>query len=389
MDERFTLIARIEALAQELHQAERALNVQAIDSGLRERVRARFDKLIKQQRQALRIIAKEARNSQALDASWAAFDNIRLNCAPLFRECLAFMEGALSRSAGLDQGLCLIADALLDDLSRRADIPWQRFTILAEGEFLADMAEIIRLRFPELSIWNLPVAAHEFGHFVGPKLEEKRADGISRHPFQDILERERLIDPQYWHYLHEYFGDLFATYALGPAYACTCLLLRFDPRTAHQDGRAHPASAKRAYWVLKVLEKMDEAEGVLTPPYQATIKRLRHVWLQTLKSVGQSADLDPAAIVQLDAWLQELYLLVNDQVPGVRYDGWLRSQRLVAELDTDRDSSPDLRDEDRLSDVLNAAWQCRLQHWEEDSHLVVRRIGQKALKSCHEIAGRS
>ena len=39
-------------------------------------------------------------------------------------------------------------------------------TILAELEYTGHHARIIGLRFPAASIWDLPIAAHEFGHVV-------------------------------------------------------------------------------------------------------------------------------------------------------------------------------------------------------------------------------
>ena len=110
---------------------------------------------------------------------------------PLFEESLALVEGALVRGAKLDNGLCQIADALLDELRTKADVAWGRFTILAEGEFFGEMAQIIRLRFPEVSIWNLPIAAHEFGHFVGPELKQPGPFGTFRYPFQEELRKSR------------------------------------------------------------------------------------------------------------------------------------------------------------------------------------------------------
>lgn len=375
MNERLILMDRIQALVQELGQAENALNAKQVDSNLRERVLIRFQTLFRKQQQALKNLRNEVKDLP-LDACWDSFRTIRLECGPLFRECLAFMEGALVRSAGLDGGLCQIADALLDDLSHRADISWKRFTILAEGEFFTDMAEIIRLRFPEVSIWNLPVAGHEFGHLVAQELKVPRHDGTFRYPFQEICQREGLINTKNVPFLHEHFADLFAVYALGPAFACTCILLRFDPSTAYMDEKEHPSYAKRVHFILKALEKMDEAEGPM-PRYRHIIKWLEDLWQRSLVASRQPKELDQAAILELNDQLEELYNLVDTELPRVRYTGWLRAQRLADELQPDKDTMPMLQNEDTLSDVLNAAWLCRIQHGDE-----VRRIGERAVKLC-------
>ena len=60
----------------------------------------------------------------------------------LFRESFAFVEGALSRRAGLDDGFCELADKLLDSLSSNArELNWRGLTILAETSFYGEAAD--------------------------------------------------------------------------------------------------------------------------------------------------------------------------------------------------------------------------------------------------------
>src|SRR5262249_51406054 len=123
---------------------------------------------------------------------WKQFQEIQDRCQYLFRECLAFMQGALIRVTALDNGLCQIADSLIKVLNHRAgNLGWDRLTVLADAEFYRDMADIIRLRFPGMNIWNLPVVAHEFGHYAGPQLSERQADGTLASPFQEMLKNAR------------------------------------------------------------------------------------------------------------------------------------------------------------------------------------------------------
>lgn len=385
MDKYSILAAQIEALAENLRGVKRALGAHQIDPGLREAVRSRFEKLINKQQMELDRLRGEVENELMLESCWSAFRDNRQECVPIFRESLAFLEGALIRSAGMDNGICQMADFLLDDLSHRTGISWERFTILAEEEFFAQMAEIIRLRFPEFSIWNLPVAGHEFGHLVGQELREQKRDGTYRYPFQEILQREGQIEPRNVPFLHEHFADAFATYALGPAFACVCILLRFDPGVAYRDGEEHPGYAKRAYFILKGLEKMDEAEGGVMRPYGGIIELLWDLWQQNLAAAGQPENLDQGIVPQLNEWLEELYLLLDRELPPrARYQGWLRAQRLLPELLSSKEAGRILKDDDTLADVINAAWMCRIQHWDEGSYLV-RKIGKEAGELCREI----
>jgi hypothetical protein len=381
MDERSVLLAQIQALTQELTRAENALDVPQIDANLSDRVRVRFDRLIREQQAALSDVRKQAKDGQPLDECWVGFRYVREGCAPLFREYLALIEGAMVRSAGLDNSVCQIADALLNHLSHRADIYWGRFTILAGEEFFADMAEVIRIRFPETSIWNLPVAAHEFGHFIGPKLEVREPDGSSRHPFQVLLERESRQGSRYWSYMHEYFADLFATYSLGPAYACTCLLLRFDPRAV--DGEQHPNTAQRAYLILRTLDKMNVASGRLMQPFSGIISLLEDSWRRSLRATGESDHLGQEMSILMDERLEELYSLTEPLLGSVKYGGWLQANRIADELLLNSTVRPQLQTDDTIADILNAAWLVRVEHWDEDGY-PTGHIGDRAIELCQE-----
>ena len=256
-----------------------------------------------------------------MDTCWTTLRGIEDACQSLFRECLAIVQ--VVRGAGLDNGLCEIGDALLQDLGHGADLHWGRFTILAESESIVELGSIVRLRFPEVSIWSLPVAAHEYGHFVGPRLEVQDPGQPSRHPFQDFLEQIREDDPRYYYYGHEFFADLFATYALGPSFACCCILLRFDPVTASTEYSTHPSAAQRVYWLLSVLRAMDEQDPFLS--FSGIIKDLENWWSATLAASGQSAGslVSPDASSRLDSWRDELFAMVEDHLPpGTRYGGW-------------------------------------------------------------------
>lgn len=362
MDASIVVQGQIRALLQDLEYVEDSLKAPQITPELRERVEVRFATLLQRQRQALQMVQREVDSGQPLSLCWDSLLSIRAECVPIFRESLALTQGALLRSTGLDRGLCRLADALLDALSREADIPWERFTIVAESEFFADMAEIIRVRFPETSILNLAVAAHEFGHFVGPEIKERLPGGRIIYPFQDMLERERRRGPQYWSYLHEHFADLFATYALGPAYACTCLLQRFAPSV--ESGQQHPSSARRAYLILKGLEKLNRAEGGLIRPYAGVIDYLRDTWQQSMAAASLPPTPEQEACLELDSLADELYGLVSAQLPRVRYAGWYRANKLAEDLRKGREldlaSNPDVT----LPDVLNTAWICYLQDQE-------------------------
>lgn len=378
------LHSRVEALLADLDLAHRTLQSKHLDPDLRKRVGAVFGPLLQQRRTDLEQLAKEAEADKGAGADrlWARFNRQSELCRRQFREYLAFLEGSLIRSAGLDDGACKLADALLAELTERTRLPWRRFTILAEDEFVAGMSEIIRLRFPHLSVWNLPVVAHELGHLAAREIQ----DGMSGdHLALDAITglRERLetelgrLGSEHAGReakaeelrLHELFADLFAVFTLGPSYACTCVLLRFDPCHAFERGPRHPSDAERVHFMLRALERLDA--GL----YRPTVNRLEESWRRCVVAAGQP---DPAGWTSRHRWLDQvldtmLPVLTRNLPDQARYQGWAtRALPLREALEQGR--TPDDSLDCILPDLLNAAWSCRL-----DAPAQAYTLGQRAL----------
>ncbi|HXT61645.1 MAG TPA: hypothetical protein VN696_01285 [Pyrinomonadaceae bacterium] len=368
------LLCRIQDSIQDLELAKRAIESTSVEEELRKRVGVLFVDKIDEFQKAL-VELRGLKDNLPENEAWQSFESIQYDCNTLLEESLSFVQGALARSAGVDFGLCRIADALLAELSHSSDIPWQRFTMLAVGEFFHDMAEIIRIRFPEGSIWNLPIACHEFGHFTEEKLTERYA-GQSRNPITDVLAQEKYNDAKNVPLMRELYADLFATYALGPAYACTCLLLRFNRAKPYEDTVDHPSGAKRAYFILSALRQLNIQH--IAQPYTSIIERLDNAW---------GFKVDEATAAQLDVWRASLYLPLSKK-KSLRYDGWSQAVALVDPI-----SAPDLSDEVigdarkkklSIANVLNAAWIFRIRNFDDANR--VYRVGENAKRLCKEIA---
>jgi hypothetical protein len=388
MDSRSTLMAQIDLLMHELVDAGRAVQSQELDQYLRERVGGRFDVELSKRKARVEDLRNQVSSGQPLPSCWATFRQVEEDSRTLFDECLAFIQGALARAAGVDNGVCLLADHLLDDLSAWADVGWDRFTLLATGEFFKDTTEIIRVRFPDTSIWSLPIAAHEFGHFLGPELRENQ-DGQFIYPFQEMLKSADENRPpnwplphsQKWHHLHEHFADLFATVALGPAFACSFILLRLNPGNAYQE--APTSYAQRVHSILWVLDKMDQAAGGLTKPYRDVIDLIHRSWRQSLQATDQPESLQDVKVALLEARLDKLYALLLDNTPSklaYQPQDWWRAVTLASQLQPDEtwdavQPEPDLT----RRDVLNAAWLARVQQDEQVGYLL-NEIGKRAVE---------
>jgi hypothetical protein len=240
--------------------------------------------------------------------------------------------------------------------------------VLAPSDFFGELAQIVRVRFPDVSVWHLPVAAHEFGHFVGPRIAvDVVADGLptTQHPFQEILKRRHGENPLApgWQYAHEYFADMFATYALGPAFAYTCLVLRFDPVAASLPDGHHPPAARRVELILRTLE--ESAKGP-DAPYGGVVAGLRQRWREERDNAGQAPDLPGDAADDVAATFEELHPLLDVHLGGARYTTFLRAQELAPKL---RAGPLAAGAGVTIRELLNAAWVARIRGDERDQTL--------------------
>ena len=147
VDQRAVLRIQLQSLVEQLNHVDRALADEHVDVQLRERVAVRFQALVRQRRAAALALRDQLDAGASLDTAWDELEAIRADSLPVFSESLALLEGALARTICLDLGLCAIADALLREVSRLCERPWDRFTILADGEYFGNVAEIVRIRF--------------------------------------------------------------------------------------------------------------------------------------------------------------------------------------------------------------------------------------------------
>jgi hypothetical protein len=385
MDEMTVCSAQLEALAQHLGRAQQALYADPINAELRERVQVRFGGLIDKQQRALQELRAEA-SPERLPQTWRELKAIRRDCNRLFAESLAFLQGALVRTAGLDGGICQIADDLMEELRQRTDISWSRLTIPGEAALFGQLAEIIRVPFPEFTIWSLPLTGHEFGHLVAQELRVLDGDAYT-FPFRELVDRAG-PGGQTERFLQEYFADIFATYVHGPAYLCLAVVLRFDPVTAHVDGRDHPSGMRRVGVMLAVLELMDG--GAALPLYGSVREAIGRLWERGLEATGRSARraaaLDPASVEY--GWTTRIHELLESELSQARYDGWLRAQRLAQEF-RPYDDPPTAQEDDTLADVLNAVWLWRLQRGDQAGDVYeAQRVDEIARQLCQDISTR-
>jgi hypothetical protein len=387
MSDRSTLEDQIDRLRQDLGAAEQTLETALGDSDLRRRVTPRFDALFSAVRSDLKKISGKVDQVSPTSpppdwtSLWIKFGHARRDSSDLFRECIALLHGILGRRANLDNGLCGIADALLDDLSRRCGIPWGRFTILGDVESFYKVADVIRVRFPERAVWSLPLVTHEFGHYVANELRMRRFDDSYAFPFREFVTDEARNAPRESRYLHERFADMFATYTAGPAILMASVWLRFDPHLT--EDAEHPRDAERVWFMLRTLSAMD-TEGAI---YRAVRDRVATEWNRISSAAGTPAEVTREEAASLESCFVTMYEWFSKMPQASRYDGWLRASRLSEGLRSPLDRIRDPEPEMSIADILNAAWQCRV--FGGDAPVSIATISERALQACRIIGDRS
>jgi hypothetical protein len=348
------LMYRLESLYHETEKAHQVLKAIANDSRDGKQLLERVKNFLAN----VRFLSKEVEKPGHLDSCWKQFFELREKGAPLFSESLAIALRPLIRKNKIDGGFCAVADTMLEQLSERTDMRWGRPTILADVEAIVDLTHVIRFRFPVTSVWELPVAAHEFGHFIGIPWEKQD-------PLKKLIGDAKQTQAHYEAWIREHFADTFATFALGPAYAYSCLLLRFHANDPDVDPNlgywTHPSDAMRAYGILEVLKKMNNEDGSRND-FSEAITTLEGVWKK-----DWAAGSDREEIIKeenrkrIDCWLNTIYDRLRIAFPRARYQSWSRANELKGYLEIDPDVPENLSaDKDTIADVLNAAWLARI-----------------------------
>ena len=348
---------------------EAARRLSDIDGALHARVADRLQERI----DSCLVALNEAENAAEGPTAWQKLRDAQKKVGLVSRETLAFTQGALLRGSGVDDGYCRLADKLLDHFNNvEGKLNWRGFTILAETAFMGEIGEVVRLRFPETSIWHLPVAAHEFGHYANPAIRLEVRDGSFRgyeYPIEDYLTTQwTRTDQKPWFHAHEFMADIFAVYSLGAAYAYCVLFLRPDPSTLRAGTTTHPSWRQRYYLILETLHRI-VLHGGVTPQ---VVRDIEDRWERVLSAGAAGGGPDAG---QLRKLMDFFYPLLDANLRGVRYSTFRQAQQLVKPL---RSGDP-LRDA-TIPDILNAAWLGRLYDLSDERETA--RIGRNATKEC-------
>ncbi len=320
----------------------------------------------------------------AFGGLWNDFDELlKEQAKPLFAEYVEFAGGLAMRDNAVEDRVCQMTDELLKELS---DVTKNALTVPARQAALSTiMTSVIKVGFPEWTVWGIPLAGHEAGLRIAEDDQtvkehvEESGSGLSKELRKSL------------------FADIFATYTLGPAYACAAILLRFEPHHVLAVGD-DPSDIDRAWLILKVLDSLgqpgswnDYSEQPTS--YFETVRTLRDLWEEavvSLASQGVSPDPRAGEHPDIQRFLDDTWDVLIDSSQfhpfnGVRSeaverrDRWDETQKLadyllLPQAPGEGVQAPAFKRQDVI-ELLTAAWRARLTDQERST----TRIARKAL----------
>ena len=359
-----------------------------------------------------------------MEKAWQAYGEIRKVSQIYIQECSEIIGSLAIRSNNLDHKILYVADELIRESLSQA-VNERRYYLMIHGmddTFTEARARIIRVRFSEWTIWDLPLAGHELGHVVvdmilknesgadfpvlTPFVQKRRDQIMTQDPELEALNQQGGDDQKEAQdrakgRLLELLADAFATYTMGPAYAYSAMLLRLNPPEPAA-GR-QPPDAQRAEMIVAMLGWMNN-EVVASKPYTDIIGNLRVAWDAASDRIAKSVELSD----EQKEWIQELAAELGSSIwpgsllaaalypPRGTHDGFLRALDWANEWQTQWKKGEPGQPENssgKLRDVLNAAWICRWSLAQEypafkDQARVFKRQAEVAQELCETIIAR-
>jgi len=267
----------------------------------------------------------------------------------IFSEYIDLLGGIALRDAQFDAGICQVADELIRTFQSTRKYGEQLRVIPAGNEAVKmTLARIIRLRFPEWTIWALPFTAHEFWD-MGPN---NHLQGWLANEIKGAVEQRD----------QGCLADAFATYMMGPAYAYATIVLLLAPHMPFESRGDRPADDVRAHVILAMLKQMQTKYGALSPMYDDVCQQLAVAWNAAKEQAGAAGD-QPAHVAddipRADILVTALWKVLEKNVSApMTLEAWAQVNHLKKDLLAG--SSSDLPPGIELRQVLNAAWLARV-----------------------------
>jgi hypothetical protein len=287
---------------------------------------------------------RERLHTEDARAVWDDYEKVlNTDCQDLFADYVDFLGGLTLRDTALDDQVCSITDALLTEIPggrmKHLAIPSRRPTLNSA------MTKLVKLGFPEWTIWNIPLVGYEIGLAHTPKAMGRRLIARTAASLPDRSPDTQAV----------LVAEAYAAYTIGPAYGCAATLLRFQPN--HDSAlEERPSDVDRAAVILAVLDRT----GRQAAGFNGVVDKTREYWLEAVADLsdvaagGTPGDMEPFAAA-VCAGLEAESIKPFD--PG----GWEAVDELAKVLQkaVPLDKSTPANTKARL--LLNAAWTARLK----------------------------
>lgn len=199
---------------------------------------------------------------------------LREECDRLFDEYVELLRGMALREVGygdndVDIGhVFAIADQMPRLWAPVRGWAWSSLALPSRMEQNAlTSSGVLRIGFPEWTIWALPLVQHDFGRmFVNRCVPSADDEGL--------------------------LADACATIVTGPAYACAALLLRLDPQQVKAG--VPETETLRSATIIQALSEVT-SRGTDQVLIELT-KRLKHEWRDAISAAGSQPELFDQAI---------------------------------------------------------------------------------------------
>jgi hypothetical protein len=410
------LSARVAALRPNLERAEasvKLMNSPPLSDALPPDLRTTLESMVEDQvtwcrdelNQIDTTLGSAGTSPQALKDAWARYGDVQSSSRQFFTACLEAIGGIAFRRRGIDTGsgtgpvngareeevIWQLADELLYDAARYClGQEWHFLPVPSLDDALSDsLARTIRMRFPEWTIWSLPLLAHDFAHFAirhkthgrddryllidvlneqtdrVVDLDAELAIQLQHIPPADTTRRDRLQRTSRRHHsdrLRVLLADSIGTWMMGPAYACAAVHLRLDPSDAYT---GNPSPAERVAVMLGALEAMGRDNAVT---FRAPIDALTTAWNEAVDRADPGGSSDDWRVSDAAGPLSGAFNEVIRKLPKMaryRESTWLRAMGWRSVLDAQHKAqmvnlTVEITESNRLRDALNALWLCRL-----------------------------
>lgn len=335
------------------------------------------------------------------ESAWRRYQHLMVATKEISQTCMELM-GAFSLRDQMppdetnfffDQKICRVTEKLAERCDKLTDPKVNPLLAIPASEaVLAEtMVRIIRLRFPDWTIWTLPLVALEYARVVLPEIpqlqdavddevrrrmeDDPREGEEERARAQEVIEREVTL----------MIADAFGVYVMGPAYVCAAVLLRYEPVTSDA---VETSDLERAETMFAVTARLysDETGGDAPrppqPPAQFIDQYVRPTWEGVLQRVAPELDTVPirerAARFAVRAARKVARATYSTGFVAYAETGahWQRAEQIsnawLSELLGAGGQMSPMPESYELREVLNAAWRSRLTRPEAIDWLAVK-----------------